>query len=344
MQIIKLDARASADWPVHLLQRGTFTATDSWMKFAGNAYNCTVHRFEAREHGVVAGFLSLVHIDHPIFGNSLMTSPFASYGGFAFESIEVRNALLDSARQLADELKVEHVNVRFDDGASNPPDGWVQHPVYFTFLIDLLPSPEEMMPRFSSDHRNHIRKSLKKGFTVRFGHLDLLDDAYEAIARSMHELGSPYHNKTYLMNMAQAMGADLEFVVQYTNLGDISGGGVFIKAGDIVTNLHANILRAHRSSYAGEHLYWSVIDRYARAGLKTLDLGRSLLGSGNEAFKMKWNPRRVKLAYWFYLRDGREIPALDQKNPKFQIAIAMWKLLPAFIIRPIGPYLIKGLA
>jgi hypothetical protein len=94
-------------------------------------------------------------------------------------------------------LKVEYVSLRFDS-ASPPPDGWVQHPVYSSYLIDLPADPNDLMKRFSSDHRNHIRKSFKKGFSIRFGHLDLLDDAYEAIARSMHELGSPYHAKRYL--------------------------------------------------------------------------------------------------------------------------------------------------
>jgi hypothetical protein len=38
------------------------------------------------------------------------------------------------------------------------------------------------------------------------------------------------------------------------------------------------------------------------------------------------------------------MPALNQKNPKFQLAIAVWKRLPAFIVRPLGPYIVRGLA
>jgi FemAB-related protein (PEP-CTERM system-associated) len=288
--------------------------------------------------------LALVRVKHLIFGDYLTTSPFGSYGGFAYSSQASRDALLEKARALGNELGVEYVNVRFEAGEDVPPDGWMQHPVYATYLVDLVPDPHELMTGYSSDHRNHIRKSFKKRFSIKFGHLDLLDDAYEALAQSMHELGSPYHNKAYLEAMAKSLGSALELAVVYGTQDQLVGVGVFILQGDTVTNLHANILRRFRSDYAGEFLYWMALERYSRRGFKIFDLGRSLIGSGNETFKMKWRPRKKLLAYWYALMPGKQLPELNQKNPKFQLAISVWKRLPAFLIRPLGPFLIKGLA
>ncbi|HUE99797.1 MAG TPA: GNAT family N-acetyltransferase, partial [Anaerolineales bacterium] len=281
---------------------------------------------------------------HFIFGDYLATSPFGSYGGFAYSSVAVREVLLEKARLLGNELGVEYVNIRFEAGEEPPAEGWIQQPVYATYLAELGSDPAPWMRDYSSDHRNHIRKSLKKGFSIKFGHLDLLNDAYEAIALSMHELGSPYHTKGYLRTMAESLGDALEFAVMYGPHGELAGGGVFILQGDVATNLHANILRRFRSDYAGEFLYWSALERYCRKGLKIFDLGRSLIGSGNEAFKMKWRPRKELLAYWYALSSGNQLPERNQKNPKFQAAISIWKRLPAFIVRPLGPFLIKGLA
>jgi FemAB-related protein (PEP-CTERM system-associated) len=333
-----------ANWPESLTGPAAFTAVDSWSNFVRSIYKFPVYRFETEVEGQVTGLLALTHVQHPIFGHYLTTSPFGSYGGFAYADTESRDMLLAESRALAAELKVEYTNLRFDAGDQPPPGGWVQHPVYCTYLLDLTPDTESLLHVFSSDHRNHIRKSLKKGFIVKFGGLDLLDDAYEALARSMHELGSPYHAKSYLQAMADSLGENLEFAVLYAPNGKLAGAGVFIQHGKTVTNLHANILRDFRSDYAGEFLYWKVIERYAQRGFKTYDIGRSLVGSGNETFKMKWKPRQQPLAYWYALPSGSEIPALNQKNPKFAAAIWLWKRLPAFIIRPIGPFLIKGLA
>jgi FemAB-related protein (PEP-CTERM system-associated) len=321
----------------------SYVGIDSWMNFVHHVYGHPIHRFAVFDGDSPQGALALAEIRHPVFGHYLATAPFGSYGGFAYENQTARDLLLNEAARLAQELHAEYVSLRFDDAASTPPPAWVQHPVYFTYRIDLPSAPDDLLKRFSSDHRNHIRKSLKKGFSVRFGHLELLGDAYEAVARSMHELGSPYHSKAYLRKMAEYLGGTLEFAVMYDAHENIAGGGVFITQGNTVFNLHANILRSVRSSYGGEYLYWSVIERAIQKGLSTFDLGRSLADSGNDAFKVKWAPRKEPLAYWYWLAPGHEIPSLNQKSPKFQLAIAVWKRLPAFIVRPLGPHLIRGL-
>jgi len=324
--------------------RLSFSGLDSWMNSLHDVYNYEIHRITATTGSNIIGALSMLEIDHPIFGHYLATAPFGSHGGFVFDTLEACDELLNEAQRIAEETRAEYVSIRFDEGDSSPPENWSQLPSYFTYLIDLPANPDDLLKSFSSDHRNHVRKSLKKGFSIRFGQLDLLDDAYEALARSMHELGSPYHSKDYLRIMAERLGETLEFVVIYNAQKKIAGGGVFIRQGDTMFNLHANILRQARSSYAGEFLYWSVIERGIKKRMKTFDLGRSLAGSGNEVFKMKWSPRKKLLAYWHWVAAGHELPSLNQKNPKFQLAIALWKRLPAFIVRPLGPFLIRGLA
>jgi FemAB-related protein (PEP-CTERM system-associated) len=330
--------------PDALAQSAGFIALDSWMKFVEKIYHFPVYRIVAEENQQIVGVLSLMHVKHPVFGNYLATAPFGSYGGFAFSSDEARDALLKKAEALKKDLGVEYVNVRFEAGEVTPPDGWIQQPNYKTYRAQLSSDTEKLLASYSSDHRNHVRKSLKKNFSVKFGHLDLLDDAYECLSLSMHELGSPYHAKKYLRTMAESLGDTLEFAVIYSPNGKMAGAGVFVFQGDVATNLHANILREFRSDYAGEFLYWSVITRYCEKGFRIFDMGRSLIGSGNEVFKSKWKPEKRLLAYWYSLREGAALPELNQKNPKFQFAIWMWKHLPAFIIRPLGPFLIKGLA
>lgn len=339
-----LDENETVSLPESLMHLVGFVGLESWTFFTRQIYGFPVYRIVSQSNSQIDGWLAMVHVKHPVFGNYLVTSPFGSYGGFGYASVAVRDALLEKAWALAKDLGVKHVNVRFDAGEEDPPNGWIQHPNYCTFFVNLTPNPDNLLRSFSSDHRNHVRKSLKKGFSIRFGQLDLLDDVYECLARSMHELGSPYHSRKYLRLMVESMGDNLEFAVMYGPNGKIAGAGVFIFHGDVVTNLHANILRDFRSDHAGEFLYWSVIERYSVKGFKVFDLGRSLIGSGNETFKMKWKPRRQLLAYWYALMDGYVLPDLNQKNPKFQAAIWVWQRLPAFLVRLIGPYLINGLA
>lgn len=341
----QLAANEPSIWPEAILEQAAFTATDAWLRLVEATYGFCSYRFESRADGVVTGLLALAHVRHPLFGNYLTTAPYGSYGGFSCTNPESRDILLDGATELAARLGVDHVNVRFaPDVEATPPSGWLPQPIYATYRMDLSPDTESLLSRFSSDHRNHVRKSLKKGFVVRFGHLDLLDAAYEALALSMQELGSPFHGKTYLRTMAEEFGDQLEFCVVERDDGTPAGAGVLIRHGTVINNLYANILRAHRSDYAGEFLYWRIIERYAALGCDTFDIGRSLVGSGNETFKMKWKPRRVPLAYWYFLREGRRLPNLNQANPRFATAIRLWKRMPRCMVRPLGPLLIRGIA
>ena len=343
VRVRKLDGNQPSAWGEALAASATFTALDPWSQLIHQTYGYKIHHYEAVQNGEVKGILVLTHVRHPIFGNYLATSPFGSYGGFAIATDDARNALLDTARQLSDELRVEYCVLRFLEDGAEPPSPWVQHPIYSTYLIDLPRDAEELWGRFGSQHRKHTRQALRKGFQIQFGHLELLDEAYEALARSMHELGSPYHSKKYLQTMAELLGNNLEFAVVRDETGTLAGAAVLVCQGRTASNLHANILRDFRSGYAGEFLYWSLLEHYCQRGMTVCDMGRSLNGSGNETYKMKWRPRKAPLAYWYYLPKGGPVPELNQKSARFQLAIRVWKLLPAFVVRALGPQLIRGI-
>lgn len=343
LEIRKLPPATPLRVPGSLSVRAAFTALDSWTRLVKEIYGYETHRFEAIQDNEVIGILALTHVRHPIFGNYLATSPFGSFGGFAFSSIAMRDQLLEEAQKLADALKVEYAVVRFIEDNNTPSSPWMQNPIYSTYLVDLPSSPEELLKEFGRQHRKHTRQSLRKGFKVIFGHLELLDETYEALARSMHELGSPYHSKNYVQTMASLLGDNLEFVMIKDAKDSLVGGAVLVYHGTTATNLHANILHKYRSEYAGECLYWNILEHYCQRGIKVCDMGRSLNGSGNETFKMKWKPRKVPLAYWYYLPKGGHIPELNQKSPKFQFAIWAWKRMPGFAVRMLGPHLIRGI-
>jgi hypothetical protein len=134
-----------ANWPDALTRPATFTALDSWSDLVRTIYRYPVHRFETEEEGTVTGLLALTHVKHPIFGNSLTTAPFGSYGGFAYADAQSCDLLLEAAKKLANDLGVDHLNLRFAAENPSPPDGWIQHPVYHTYLVDLTSSNTESL-------------------------------------------------------------------------------------------------------------------------------------------------------------------------------------------------------
>lgn len=332
-----------ATLPIELERMSGFSGSDGWINNITKHYSYPGLRVTSRA-SEVNGSLTFTHITHPLFGNYLLSAPYASYGGFAFQSTEVRDALLRKAQELADELNVHYALVRFEDGSATPPPGWLQSSLYCTYITELPDTVEALFASFSANHRYYIRKSEKHGLSLRFGHLDLLDDAYEGMAGGMHELGSPFHSKAYFHSMGQLLGPSLSFVAMYDPHGKVAAGGVYITEEKTVVNLYANVLRRYREENAGELLYWSAIQHYHQLGIRSFNMGRSPVGPRHEVFKMKWRPKRQELAYWYYLRTLKKIPDINQRNPQLQGAIWTWQHLPRPLVRALGPYLIRGVA
>ena len=116
-----------------------FVGLDPWLSFVHNTYGFPVYRLVSQTRDGIYGWLALVRVKHPLFGDYLTTSPFGSYGWFAYSSRASHDALLEKARELGQELGVEHVNVRFDAGEQTPPQDWIQHPLYATYRAELSP-------------------------------------------------------------------------------------------------------------------------------------------------------------------------------------------------------------
>lgn len=326
-----------------LQQDITFTGLDPWLSFISQVYSYETVRFTVGSQRTT-GVLSMAQIAHPLFGKYLLSAPFGSYGGFAFETVQDRNNLLLQAEQFVRDRKLDYALVRFKECEGAPPETWKQQALYRTYITDISVGEDALMRSFSSNHRNHIRKSAKRGFTIRFGGLEILDDAYEGLSLGMHELGSPWHGKNYIRAMAVSLGESLRFAVVYDTAKVVAGAGIFVTQDKTVTNLYANVSRKYRAVHVGEFFYWSVIQHYYSLGMLEFDMGRSLIGSGNEVFKMKWNPRISPLAYWYHLGTAKEVPHLNQNNAKFQAAIWLWKRLPKKVVRALGPHIIRGIA
>ncbi len=118
-----------------------FVGLDPWLNFVHKTYHFPVYRIVSEVRNDIDGWLALARVKHLIFGNYLTTSPFGSYGGFAYSSINSRAALLEKARWLGNELGVEYVNIRFDS-EEEPPNGWTPHPIYATYLVNLSQDPD----------------------------------------------------------------------------------------------------------------------------------------------------------------------------------------------------------
>jgi hypothetical protein len=85
-----------------------------------------------------------------------------------------------------------------------------------------------------------------------------------------------------------------------------------------------------------DHLRWAGAN-----GFTLFDFGRCKRGTGVFEFKRHWNTTMHELPYEVVLIRRKEVPNFSPTNPRFEAAIRLWRLLPLWITRLIGPKVIR---
>lgn len=345
LQISEVDESNLHEWQEYIRHRkdSTFTDTWEWRTIVRKAYNLDQYWFLVKNNNKVEGCVALTLTDHPLFGRYLATAPFGSFGGFYFENNEAFTLLIEKVQGVKQSLDAKYVLIRkYDD--REPPVGWVNDTIYSSYMIELPDNLQHYSQKYlSRKTRACVRNCKKHGFYISYGREELLDDFWYVILRAMKELGSPYHSRYYLETLLNIFGTKAKINIIYSKDDYPCSAGLSIIHNNQVDFLYGPKLDKFRSLNIGELLYWSIIEESFKNGFQKINLGRSLIGSGNEQFKFKWRPNVHKLAYWYNLSPGEKLPRLNQSNRNFNFAIKTWSKLPIWATRRLGPKLISGI-
>lgn len=316
-------------------------ATDlsAWREVVQDAYGLQSYFLAALQEERIVGALGLCLANHAIFGKYLATAPFGNDGGFFFDNAEARDRLAGEARRLADRLDVDYLVIRCRDEQL---DGFAVDRHYCAAVLDLEGGANTVWKDLlKGKTRNQIRRGMKEGFTIDSG-LDQAEAFYRVFHAHMRDLGSPAHSWRFYESIVQHLGEHADFVV--VRDGDQpAAGALLFWVNETAMNLHTVALRQYNRRCPNYLIYWKMIEDSCVRGCRWFDMGRSEEGSSVLKFKRNWNPEVIRLSYNYHLRKLKKLPYLDPRNPKYRLPIAVWRRLPLFLTRSLGPRLISGL-
>jgi len=341
MHLLRIDAALEKRWDDYVGQR-TSTLTDlaGWRHVLGKSYGINSYFTAVEDGDILIGTLGLYEIKHPLFGHYLTTAPFSTDGGLIYDNDLARDLLVEDAKRLADELKVDYLVLRVRGLQIK---GFEQDQHYRTALLDLHAGSEEIWTNtFPGKTRNQVRRGIKEGFTIDTGP-DQLSEFHLVFNEHMRYLGSPTHSKKFYQNIIKYLGKYARFIVMRE--GDsLVAGALLFEVNGTAMNYHTVSLLKYNRRCANYFLYWDMIEGSCKRGNKSFDMGRSEADSSNLKFKKNWGTKIVELNYNYYLRNLADIPYLDPRNTRYRLPIAIWKKLPLSITTTLGPHFIRGLA
>ena len=311
----------------------------AWRRVMVEAYGSTTFCFMATEsNGTVRGVLPLVLLSSRVFGRVLVSMPFVNYGGILTDTPEAKDALLRAAIEAAREHRAEHVELR-QSSVLDVDLPVRQHKV--SMRVELTKDFDTLWERFPSKLRSQIRRAQKAQMTVTIGREELLDDFYGLLVRNMRDLGSPVHGRRVFERFLTALPDETRICLVSMNTQPMAAGLLY-GFRDVLEIPWAAADRRHKELSANMLLYSAALEFGCRAGYRVFDFGRSSPGSGTHRFKEQWGARPLALHWYYWLRHGGALPELAPDNPRFRLAVDLWKRLPLSLTRVLGPAIVKN--
>ena len=293
----------------------------------------------ARESEKIHGVLPLAYVKSILFDNRMISQAFGNYGGPLFDSDQARDALFKRAVEFATELDCE--SIEFRNLKPLPYDLTLRSDKMCMYL-PLSSEPEEIWKAFKPKVRNQVRKAEKSDVTAVSGGVELLGEFFGVYAIRMRQLGTPCYPRKMMQEIMRELPENCRiFAVKLQNR--IIGAGFTMCFNGLVEIPWAATLVEHNKLCPNNLMYWAIIEHYCRAGARTFDFGRCTVGSATHRFKQQWGPEPVPLNYQYWLKPGKELTVFSPDNPKYQRKINLWKKMPVWLTRIVGPMISRKL-
>jgi FemAB-related protein (PEP-CTERM system-associated) len=334
------DTVAAGAWDdfIFASPEATFFHRAGWQNVVRDVFHHDTHFLYAEAGGVVQGVLPLAHVSSWLFGNSLVSLPFAVYGGVVACNSEAADALELEAQKIAKRLGVAHLELRNVDQRHAD---WPTQDIYVTFRKEILPEEEANMLAIPRKQRAMVRKGIKNGLVSQ---IDAEVDRFFALyADNVHRHGTPAIPKRYFQALQKEFGADCEVLTVTTPGGRQLSSVMSFYFRDEVLPYYAGDDESARDLAANDFKYWELMRRSCTRGLKIFDYGRSKQGTGSFAFKKNWGfePRSLHYEYCLYKRDA--IPQNNPSNSKYKLLIETWRRMPIALANWLGPFIVRNL-
>lgn len=334
------DADTGQRWDSFVMAcpEATFFHRSGWQRIVRDVFRHTTHFIYAERDGIIEGVLPLAHVNSLLFGNALVSLPFAVYGGVAATSPDAAGALETEAQELTRRLGVDHLELRnrFPRHAD-----WPTQDLYVTFRKEILPDEEANMLAIPRKQRAMVRKGIKNGLTSE---IDTGVDRFFALyADNVHRHGTPAMPKRYFQALLDEFGTDAEVLTVLGPDKRLLSSVLSFYFRDEVLPYYAGDDETARDLAANDFKYWELMRRSCARGLKVFDYGRSKQGTGSFSFKKNWGFEPQPLHYEYCLYKREAIPQNNPSNAKYKLFIEAWRRMPIGLANWLGPHIVRNL-
>jgi FemAB-related protein (PEP-CTERM system-associated) len=334
------DPAQAARWDAFVVAcpQATFFHRAGWQHVLRDVFRHDTHFLYAEVDGEIQGVLPLADVRSLVFGHSLVSLPFAVYGGVAANSPDVADALERAAQELARKLDVAHLELR---NVHPRHADWPVQDLYVTFRKTIEPDDETNLLAIPRKQRAMVRKGISNGLRsdVDTG----VDRFFSLYAGNVHRHGTPALPKRYFSALQREFEPDCDIQTVSSASGAPLSSVLSFYFRDEVLPYYAGDALAARELAANDFKYWALMCNAHRRGCRLFDYGRSKRGTGSFSFKKNWGFEAQPLHYEYCLYKRDAVPQNNPANAKYRLLIETWRRMPLALANVLGPVVVRSL-
>ena len=264
--------------------------------------------------------------------------PYFNSGGALGNSIAIEQALMQSANEYAEKNGSRHIEYRDDLRREELP----VRDEKVNMILSLPNKPDVLWQSFSSKLRSQIKRAQREDTNIEIGGIKNLDDFYAVFTEKMRDLGTPVYGKNFFTTILQRFKENSTIVVIHLNNKPVATAFLLGHKDRLEIPWASTITEVNHLSI-NMLLYWEILKFAVKNKYHYFDFGRSSKNSSTFRFKQQWGAKPKKCFWHYWLNDETEIPSLNPKNPKYKLVIGVWKKIPVWMTKLIGPKIVKNL-
>ena len=336
--VLQPHQEAAWDAFVRSSPEGTFFHLSGWRRVIEKAFGHRTFYLVAWRDGEIRGVLPLTQVKSRIFGNSLISNAFCVHGGIVAEFPDARGCLAGAALEIARDRNVDCVEFR--STAASQPNWASRGNLYVTFRRPICAEVDANLKAIPRKQRAMVRKGIANGLKSEID--KDVGRLHHIYAESVRRLGTPVFSRRYFQLLKDEFGEACDVVT--VSLGDRAIASVMnFYFRDEVLPYYGGGLTQARSVAGNDFMYWEVMRRACERGFRIFDFGRSKIGTGSYDFKRNWGFEPAPLSYQYLPMNSKEIRDVNPLSPKYRVAIGLWRHLPLFLTKLIGPAIVRSI-
>jgi FemAB-related protein (PEP-CTERM system-associated) len=327
---------------VHVHPAGTIFHTRAWQDAVARAFGHPEHSLilldSQNGYGKLAGILPLFQIKSLLWGNFLVSTPFAEQGGPLADNELLALELSRRSGEIIRELNLEYLELR----NKHPLPDLLQKDLYFSFQREIMPDLNDNLQAIPRKSRRMVRQGIRNKLQASTGH-HLLPQFYHLLAQNFHSLGTPIFAYSWFEILLEVFADQALILLIQEPKGNYIAGVLSFFYQDKVLPYYAGSMLQYRMLAPNDFMYWKLLEYAWQKGYKVFDFGRSKKDTGSYSFKKHWGFEPSPLAYQYILHKKQEMPNISPTNPKYQLQIKAWRRMPLGWTKRLGPAIAKYL-